>query len=250
MTSRRKTSRRKTSRSTSQCGDWVWACDTCGAAQYATRSDVSRWLGAARRFQRTGEYPKSDFPVPCCVHCSTLARESVLLSLKKWDRATYELSRPMDLFQWSGHDVKAEYDNMLWLPSATPAFCGPDGPIKDTPKLELAFQPNCPRRFLASFSPSRNRIRVVVYPGLTVPNLSATILHELAHAVAGTENGHNKVFKATFCQLIEEHYGFRVSGWRSSFELDGLALRAATAHFSTPNNPHSEPTEQSHEQES
>jgi hypothetical protein len=223
--SRNRKPQRKTQRSTAQCGSWVWACSTCGAAQHATRSEVSRWLGAAARVKRTGQYPKSDFPVPCCVHCSTLAREPMPLSLKKWDRSAYELKRPMDLHRWEGHDVKAEFNDMLWLPSATSAVC------TDPPKLTLVFQPNCPRRLMASWSPSRNIIRVVLYPGLTAPNLSATLLHEVAHAVAGAEAGHRKVFKATFCQLIEEHYGFRAVGFTTTHELDGLALRAATAHF-------------------
>lgn len=99
-----------------------------------------------------------------------------------------------------------------------PVFAG--GPLaKRRPELKVRRASTRPNR-VGFAVPAEHRLQVTAYPGIRPGDVLETLLHELVHLHVGRAREahawHGRTFKATLARAMEEAYGVRGVGARST----------------------------------
>lgn len=130
--------------------------------------------------------------------------------------------RPPAYFTVAGIRLDEELERLRGLP----AFAG--GPLaKERPELKVRRASKRPNR-VGFAVPAEHRLQVTAYPGIRPGDVLETLLHELVHLHVGRAREahawHGRTFKATLARAMEEAYGVREVGARST--LHGVYAEA------------------------
>ncbi|MBS1679658.1 MAG: hypothetical protein JST08_19980 [Actinobacteria bacterium] len=95
-----------------------------------------------------------------------------------------------------------------------------DGPLtKKRPELKVRRASTRPNR-VGFAVPAEHRLQVTAYPGIRPGDVLETLLHELVHLHVGrareAHGWHGRTFKATLARAMDEAYGVRGVGARST----------------------------------
>lgn len=216
------TKKRKARKSHKQYGRWGWKCPLCESVEPATRGEVLQGGKMRAHQRRHGTIPDWWF---CrgCIDCATLTGAFVPRTLTRYDRESLVAQNTGDQNTWDGFPLRDELHRLCQLPII------PMEVRQRPPSLILKFTPTSPKRQLAVINFDINTITMAVWPGLSASLAASTMIHELAHAVAGPKAHHGPAFKRTFMSLLLEGYRFVPTGFNSMRELDGLAQRCMQA---------------------
>ncbi|MBS1889239.1 MAG: hypothetical protein JSU06_18840 [Actinobacteria bacterium] len=112
-----------------------------------------------------------------------------------------------------------------------PVFAG--GALAMRPELKVRRASRRPNR-VGFAVPSEHRLQVTAYPGVRPGDVLETLLHELVHLHVGRAREahawHGRTFKATLARAMEEAYGVRDVGARSTLHgayADAIERRRA-----------------------
>jgi hypothetical protein len=124
------------------------------------------------------------------------------------------VKRPPAYYVVAGIRLDEEMDRLRGLP----AFAG--GPLaKKRPELKVRRASTRPNR-VGFAVPSEHRLQVTSYPGIRPGDVLETLLHELVHLHVGRAREahawHGRTFKATLARAMDEAYGVRDVGARST----------------------------------
>jgi hypothetical protein len=122
--------------------------------------------------------------------------------------------RPPAYFTVAGIRLDQELERLRGLP----VFAG--GPLaKRRPELKVRRASRRPNR-VGFAVPAEHRLQVTSYPGIRPGDVLETLLHELIHLHVGRAREahawHGRTFKATLARAMEEAYGVRGVGVRST----------------------------------
>ncbi|HEY2055371.1 MAG TPA: hypothetical protein VGH14_15675 [Solirubrobacterales bacterium] len=122
--------------------------------------------------------------------------------------------RPPAYFTVAGVRLDEELDRLCGLP----VFA--DGPLT-TKRPELKVRRASTRPNRVGFAvPAEHRLQVTAYPGIRPGDVLETLLHELVHLHVGRAREahawHGRTFKATLARAMDEAYGVRGVGARST----------------------------------
>jgi hypothetical protein len=123
-------------------------------------------------------------------------------------------TRPPAYYAVAGIQLDQELERLRRLP----AFA--DGPLtKRRPELKVRRASTRPNR-VGFAVPTEHRLQVTAYPGIRPGDVLETLLHELVHLHVGRAREahawHGRTFNATLARAMEEAYGVRGVGARST----------------------------------
>jgi hypothetical protein len=144
--------------------------------------------------------------------------------------------RPPRYWEVAGIRLDQELDRLRGLP----VFAG--GPLERRPELKVRRASKRPNR-VGFAVPTEHRMQVTSYPGIRPGDVLETLLHELVHLHVGRAREahawHGRTFKATLARAMDEAYGVRGVGARSTLHgayaeaIERLRAEAARAAEST-----------------
>ena len=122
--------------------------------------------------------------------------------------------RPPSYYAVAGVQLDAELERLRGLP----VFAA--GPLtKKRPELKVRRASTRPNR-VGFAVPAEHRLQVTAYPGVRPGDVLETLLHELVHLHVGRAREahawHGRTFKATLARAMDEAYGVRGVGARST----------------------------------
>jgi hypothetical protein len=123
-------------------------------------------------------------------------------------------SRTPAYFTVAGIRLDQELERLRGLP----VFAG-GPPAERRPELKVRRASRRPNR-VGFAVPAEHRLQVTAYPGIRPGDVLETLLHELVHLHVGRAREahawHGRTFKATLARAMEEAYGIRGVGARST----------------------------------
>lgn len=146
--------------------------------------------------------------------CPSLSEKKARSRQRRVDRRSRDAEKSRTKWDVDGIDVRVRLAELMAIPLWSNVF-DQSGPASMSVRRSTAY----PDRVTGSARDWEWSFSITIGVNASYPEVEETMLHELAHLVAGCHDGHGKFWRTVFRGAVAEVWGVQISG-RSSGALD------------------------------